>query len=102
MRNKWDQGVVSDIKKASSTRSNSNKWDFVNKPGKRELRAPQKHEKFYENLNSKVPALTDYPLAKTRKMKIKNTEPEDHLHELPKKDHHVNNIFLQSIVQRQL
>ena len=42
--------------------------------------------------------MSDYPEQKVRNNKIWKIDPEDALHDLPKKDRHLNNIFLQSIV----
>ena len=66
------------------------------------MRAPPKAPAHFENISSKVPAITDYPEARVRKEKVRPLDNEDPLHALPKTDRHLTNIFYQSSLQRQL
>ena len=60
-----------------------------------------KSQKFYDFNESKVPLLSDYEKVQARK-KGKMFESGDALQNIPKKNHQLHNVFLQSHLQNQL
>ena len=102
MRNQWEDTMASSSKQEAAIKKNSNKWDLPNKTRPQDIAQPKKTDAHFENISSKVPAITDYPEARTRKAAVRPLDNEDPLHQVPKTDRHLTNIFYQSSLQRQL
>ncbi len=83
-------------KQEVAIKKNGNVWDLPNKTREIDLKPPPKVAQHFENLGSKVPALTDYDQARSRKANIRPLDNEDPLHTLPKTDRKLTNIFYQS------
>lgn len=111
LRNHWDDKLYSTKKQVISQRKLEHHWnnniardnnipfDYSNVE---EQNLPiKKSQPFYDFLESKVPMLSDHDKAIARKQN-KMFETGDALQSVPKKDHHLNNIFLQSHLQNSL
>ncbi|CAI2364138.1 unnamed protein product [Moneuplotes crassus] len=117
MRNQWDDKEYSRLQKSTSQAKLEHHW---NNDITRKLNSPKskaknydfsnieeqnlpvrKIEKWYENTESQIPLLTDNPASKKRKIG-KRVEVGNSLKDVPKKDHSIHNIFLQSELQAQL
>ena len=117
MRNKWDDKLYSNKRKAVWQKLLEHHWNndierARNSPSSRakafdysnieEQNKPVHKSKRWQEFNeSKVPMLSDYDAVKQRKVG-KRVELGDPLHYVPKKDHTINNVFLQSELQNQL
>ena len=100
MRNQWEDSQASQTKQDAALKKHSNKWDLPNKTRPQDIAPPRKSEAHFENISSKVPAITDYNEARVRKANIRPLDNEDPLHEVPKTDRQLTNIFYQSSLQR--
>ena len=96
MRNQWEDTIATARKQEAALRKNKNVWDLPNKTRAADIAPPKKAEAHFENISSKVPAITDYPEARTRKTKIRPLDNEDPLHAVPKTNRDLTNIFYQS------
>jgi hypothetical protein len=102
MRAKWEDSRPLDRTVQATQRTYGNKWDLLNKTRPQDIAPKPKVPAHYENLTSKVPAITDYPRERQWKEKVRPIDKEDPLHELRKTDRKLTNIFYQSTLQKQL
>lgn len=100
MRGKWEISQSTTQKQKGWQRGQKGDWDLKNQPRPEDFATKPMHEQHHMNLSSKVTYLTDYPEQVKRKNNIRQVDRQDPLHELPKKDRHLTNIFLQSLVQQ--
>jgi hypothetical protein len=117
MRNLWDDKLYTNTKHAISQKKLEHHWnnDIERKVNSQQAKAQaydysnieeqnlpvHKSKQFYDFQDSKVPLLSDHAKALARR-KGTMVETGNSFQNVPKKDHQLNNIFLQSELQGQL
>ena len=80
-------------------KKNGSKWDLPNKTRPEDNAPKKKHILHHENLNSKIPSLTNQPWRRHNEIIVDQPDP---LHDLPRKDRHFTHIFLESLVHKEI
>lgn len=117
MRNQWDEKIYNTKKHQISRKKLEHHWnnDIERKRDSPKAKAQAfdysnveqqnlpitKSKRFYDYIESKVPLLSDHEKAKERK-RGRIIETGSSFQNVPRKDHFINNIFLQSSLQEQL